>query len=142
MEGNLNSINITNMWLLLDAMTTPALLPPLIVLEGFTNNKVVIWAGILVNNIHDGVCSPDASHRSATNVYLSRYPDPVLNKYGEREWESKIINSPTCKKYVCIVRFINHMFRDVAEIFVDTVHKFDWGIYHDALTFFTSRDSM
>ena len=51
-------------------------------------------------------------------------------------------DSPTCKKYVCIVRLIKHMFRESAKIFVNTVHKHDWVLYHDALTLFTAAESM
>ena len=145
MEEKLNAQGILNLGDLLDALTTPDRLPPLLALKGFTMNKVDLWTGVLRDNLLDGACPPDINHKIQDNPYLSRYPhhpDAVLNEYGEKEWEAKISESPTCKKYVCIVRLIEHMFRETAKIFVDTVHEDDWILYHDALTLFTAAESM
>ena len=78
-------------------------------------NKVTLWTGVLHNKLLDGACPPNINHKIAKNPYLSRHPhhpDAVLNEYGEQEWEAKINESPTCKNYVCIVRLIEHMFRE------------------------------
>ena len=66
---------------------------------------------------------------------------PILSSMKmEREWEAKINDLPTCKKYVCIVRLIEHIFRETAKVFVDTVHKHNWVVYHDALSLFTASN--
>ena len=116
-EEKLNSITITALWILLDAMTTPDLLPLLLAIKGFTTNKVDIWTGILVNNLYHGACPPVINHRSIESPYLSGYPNTILNEYGEREWEAKINDLLICKKYVSIFRLIKHVFCETAKFF-------------------------
>ena len=128
MEEKLNAQGILNLGNLMDALNTPARLPPLLALKGFTLNKVTLWTGVLADSLLDGACPPALNHKIHDNPYISRYPDhpdAVLNEYGEKEWEAKMNDSPTCKKYVCIVRLIKHMFRESANIFVNNVHEHD-----------------
>ena len=71
MDKKLNSGTITNLWLLLDAMTTLTLLPPLLALKGFMNNKVAILTGILVYNLHADVSPPPISIIEAPQIRIS-----------------------------------------------------------------------
>ena len=84
-QDQLNAVRVNNIGELVKAMVTPAHLEELLKLSLFAKNKVAIWNRVLSDSLFPGTHTPDIIHKLAENSYLSRYPDPVLNKYGERE---------------------------------------------------------
>ena len=84
------------------------------------------------NTPNAGCCPRSIDYRVVDNPYLARYGD---------DWENKISESVTCKKYCSIFHLIDHMFIETEKVFQNTKHENDWMIYHDALSLFTSKES-
>ena len=71
MEEKLNAQGILNLGNLMDALNTPARLPPLLALKGFTLNKVTLWTGVLADSLLDGACPPPLSTTKSTIIRIS-----------------------------------------------------------------------
>ena len=71
-------------------------------------------------------------HTSSDNPYQSKYGD---------EWQKHVSNSQKCKKFVSINTLIDHIFEASRDVFKGTVYEDDFFVYHDALSFMTSKES-
>ena len=75
-----------------------------------------------------------------TTIDQTSSDNPYQSKYGD-EWRKHVSNSQKCKKFVSINTLIDHIFEASRDFFKGTVYEDDFFVYHDALSFMTSKES-
>ena len=80
MEEKLNGAGITNLGGLLHAVTTPALLPPILAIKGFTMKKIVLWIILLSNSLQPSAYPPDKNTKMPKTCIYPAIPSLVSTK--------------------------------------------------------------